>query len=70
MSKINWDKFKQGLAMALDTVNIENINCKCCPYYGLDLCDDDTHPNDAPCNISKEEIDKVVDYCKNKLGGA
>ena len=31
---------------------------------------DDICPNDAPCNINKEEIDKVVDYCQNKLGGS
>lgn len=62
MSQINWDKFKQGLAMALDAVNGDNIDCQCCPYYGLGMCDD------SPCTITKEKINDVINYCKNKVG--
>lgn len=68
MKEINWDKFKQGLLMALDAVNVDNIDCGCCPYYGLDMCDDISLINDSPCAITKEKINDVVDHCKNKVG--
>lgn len=68
MSQIDWDKFKQGLAMALDAVNDDNIDCRCCPYYGLGMCDDLPIVTDSPCTITKEKINDVVDYCKNKVG--
>lgn len=69
IKKINWEKFKEGLTMIIGAVNSNNVDCACCPYYGLGMCEDGIDKEDAVCNINEKQIDEVIDICKNKGAG-
>lgn len=70
MSQVNWEKFKEGLIMTIDAVNSSNVDCTCCPYYGLGICGDDTDKKNAICNMDEKQITDVINICeKNKKGG-
>lgn len=64
MSQVNWEKFKEGLTMAINAVNSSNVNCTCCPYYGLGICGDDTDKKDAICNMNEKSITDVISICE------